>query len=180
MSNRLLPLKRIFTLAATASILLFSTNVNAAERAVFKYRILRQSVSVPELARFAETGEVSTTVGAYIRMAGQAPEQVRQPLTREIKVNPLLLYRVLNSRVGDVVLDKMSEVIHTPDKVGSRQALRAAIMTSALSNNQITLIEVLQNYPTQDVHIDGDRLVELYNQLSALAGRLPINLNLPF
>ncbi|HEY9812096.1 MAG TPA: alpha/beta hydrolase, partial [Candidatus Sericytochromatia bacterium] len=77
-------------LAVGLSILLSGLGADASERAVLKYRILQASVSVPELARFAKTGEVSTSVGFYIKMAGTAPQDVRRPLKEEVKVNPFL------------------------------------------------------------------------------------------
>ena len=160
-------------LAVGLSILLSGLGADASERAVLKYRILQASVSVPELARFAKTGEVSTSVGFYIKMAGTAPQDVRRPLNEEVKVNHFLLSRVLNTPVGEVLLDQISQVIHTPDNLANRQSLRAALVSSALVDGKITLIETLQNYPTQQVHVEGDRLVEVYNQLNQLARRLP-------
>jgi hypothetical protein len=173
MRSLVLSIQGCVGLAVGLSILLSGLGADASERAVIKYRILQASVSVPELAGFAKTGEVSASVGSYLKMAGTAPEDVRRPLNEEVKVNPFLLYRVLNTPVGEVLLDKISEVIHTPDNVANRQSLRAALVSSALADGKITLIETLQNYPTQQVHVEGDRLVEVYNQLNQLARRLP-------
>ena len=85
----------------------------------------------------------------------------------------MLLYQLLKTTVGEVLLDRVSEVIHTPDNLANRQALRSALVMSALPDGNITLIETLQNYPTPDVHVEGDRLAEVYGFLSRLAARLP-------
>ncbi|MGB3203406.1 MAG: alpha/beta hydrolase [Crinalium sp.] len=161
------------SLAVGLSILLSGLRADASERVVLKYRILQTSVSVPELAKFAKTGEASGVLWYYLKKTGTATQDVRRPLNEEIKVNPFLLYQVLNTPVGEVLLDQISQVIHTPDNLANRQSLRSALVSSALPDGKITLIETLQNYPTQQVHVEGDRLVEVYNQLNQLARRLP-------
>lgn len=152
--------------------LLISTQAIAAERVVFKYRILRESVSVPELARFAQTGQISPNLRTYFRLSGQRPETVRQTLTRPIKVNPVLLDRVLNSPLGNGALDQLGQAIQTPKGGAERQALRAALTLSASGDGTITLLEILQNYPTQEVIVDGDRIETAYRQLNEFIDRL--------
>ena len=46
-------------------------------------------------------------------------------------------------------------------------------MGSALPNGKITLIETLQKYPTPEVHVEGDRLVEVVQRISQVTERLP-------
>jgi len=159
--------------AAVASILLCSFRAEAAERVVLKYRIFRESVSVPELTTFAQTGELSPSLRSYMDLTKQDPQKIRRSLNQPIKVNPLLLYQVLNSPFGETLLDQVSQVVHTPSNGASRQALRGAIVSSALPDGNVTLMETLQNYPTQEVYLEGDRLAELYGQMSRLAKRLP-------
>lgn len=144
---------------------------NAAERVVLRYRIFRQSLSVEELSRFAETGELSRTLRSNLALARQDPQQVRRYLTEPVKVNPIFLDRLLNSPVGNTLLDEVSQVIYTPSRRADRQALRAALVLSA-RDGQLSLIEVLQNYPTQEVQVDGDRLEVAYRQLRRLGGRV--------
>lgn len=98
---------------------------------------------------------------------------MRQVLTKEVAVNPILLHRVLNSVPGKLLLDQTSQVIHTPTNRANRQFLRGALMSSALPNGKITLIETLQNYPTPEVHVEGNRLVEVVQKISRVTERLP-------
>ncbi|PPS45431.1 alpha/beta hydrolase [Chroococcidiopsis sp. TS-821] len=149
---------------------------NAAERVVLRYRIFRQSLSVAELAQFAETGELSRSLRSNLARAGQDPVTVRRYLTEPVRVNPVFLDRVLNSPVGNALLDEISQVIHTPSRRADRQALRAALVLSA-RDGQVSLIEVLQNYPTREVQVDGDRLEVAYRQLRRLSGNIQDILN---
>jgi hypothetical protein len=47
------------------------------------------------------------------------------------------------------------------------------LVSSALSEGRITLIETLENYPTPEVHVEGDRLVEVAQKFRDLFERLP-------
>jgi hypothetical protein len=71
------------------------------------------------------------------------------------------------------MLDRASEVVHTPSNRANRESLRGAIVSSALSDGQITLIETLENYPTPEVHVEGERLVDFVQNIRRLLGGLP-------
>ncbi|MBR8827278.1 MAG: alpha/beta hydrolase [Gomphosphaeria aponina SAG 52.96 = DSM 107014] len=147
--------------------------VNAAEWVVLKYGLLFEHISVPELSTFAETGELSASLRAYLRMVNKQPNELREVLTKEIEVDPIILAKVLNSLPGEILLAQVSEVIRTPTHRASRESLRGALVTSALPDGNIRLIEVLENYPTPAVYVEGDRLVEIYNSLNLVLGLLP-------
>lgn len=144
----------------------------AAEQVVLKYSVLERSVSVEELSTFAETGELSPALRTYLRMAQKDPAEVRQSLNREATVNVLLLDRILNSPVGNLALGQMTQAIYTPSREADQAAMRSALILSASGDNRVSLIEVIQNYPTQQVYVDGNRLVAAYQQVSALGNRL--------
>jgi len=170
-------LQRLLAGAIAAGLLLSSSQAIAAEQVVLKYKILREKISVKELTRLTETGTPSPAIAAYLKLAGREPQDIRQPLTQVVTVNPLLLDRVLNSWVGNAVLDQVSQAIHTPSNQANRQALRAAITLSASQDGKLTLMEVLQNYPTQEVEVEGNRLVAASRQLNRLSDRLENLLN---
>ncbi len=167
-----LSLRCALVLIASSPILLFSNNVIAAEQVVLKYRIFRESLSVPELTTFAQTGKLSSSLRVNLALARQNPQQMRQYLTQPVKVDPVLLDRVLNSKIGNFLLDEMSQTIHTPSRRADRQALRSALILSASRDRQLTLLEIIQNYPTSDVEVEGDRLEATYRQLRRLEATL--------
>lgn len=150
--------------------------VNAAEQVVLKYSVLQESISIQELGELSRTGKVSPSLKAYLQMANKNPEELRGWLNDSFKVNPTTLSKVLNSFAGEYVLNQVGQVIHTPSDRANKEALRGAIITSAQKDNTVQLIEVLENYPTQELHVNGDRLMELYQQvegLTAMLGKLP-------
>lgn len=175
-----LSLRRTLVLVASAGILLYSSSAllfeppaaNAAEQVVLKYRIFRESISVEELSTFAETGELSRSLRINFALARQDPKAIRQFLTQPVQVNPVFLDRVLNSPVGNLIVDQVSQFVHTPSRRADRQALRSALVLSASRDNNITLIETIQNYPTSEVELEGERLESASQQLRRLGGLL--------
>lgn len=149
-----------------------STIAIAAERVVLQYGILQGSIPVSDLTTLAETGEAPRTLRAYLRRARQNPDHVRDILTREIAVNPRLLNRLLVSPVGNVVLDQVGMAIHTPSRQSSREAARSTLLLSTADDGRFSLLELIQNYPTQEVYVDGDRLLTTYNQIQTLQERI--------
>ncbi|MEH2152401.1 alpha/beta hydrolase [Nostoc sp.] len=149
-----------------------STPAFAAERVVLKYGIFRESLSVEELSTFAQTGELSGLLKVNLALARQDPKAIRQYLTKPVKVNPVFLDKVLNSQIGNIILDQISQVTYTPSRTADRQALRAALVLSASQDGQVSLIEIIKNYPTNEVEVDGNRLESAYRQLRRLQTNL--------
>lgn len=141
----------------------------AAEEIVLTYRRLEFSLSIDELSAFAETGEMSRSIKFYMEASNQKPKRVRRILTREVEADAVLLDRILNSFAGEYLLDQISTVIHTPSGGADRQAMRSAIVLSASDDNRVSLIEVLENYPTEQIYVEGDRLESAYRNLRDLS-----------
>lgn len=159
-------------LAIAASLFLLPPRAEAAESIVFKYGVLQQSISVAELKTFAQTGELSLPLRGYLLLAGKDPADVRKMLSQEIAINPLLAAQILNSPLAEAILTPLSQAI-APAEGANLEALRSALVNSAVSSGKITLIQALENYPSQEVFLDGDRIVEVYKQISSLSGKLP-------
>lgn len=168
-----LPLRRALVSVASACFLLLGTPALAAERVILKYNILREPISVEELSTFARTGKLSTLLKVAIVLAQQDPEIIRQYLTTPIQISPVALDKVFKSEIGDSTLDELSQVMHTRSRQGDRQALRSAFVASASQDQQITLLEIIQNYPAAEVEIEADRLETAYSQLRRLQASLP-------
>ena len=149
-------------------VLFGQTSALAAEQVVLKYGIFRESISVQELSTFAETGELSRSLRVNFALAQQDPKAIRPYLTTPVKTDLVILDRILNSPIGNVILDELSQVIHTPSRRADRQALRAALVLSASEDGQVTLLEIIENYPTTNVEVDGERLENAYHQLRRL------------
>lgn len=167
-----LPL-RILTLTAgllSAIVPLMATAALAAGQVTWKYKIFRGSVPVEELTALAEQGEVSPTLDRLFKRSGQDPKQAQEILSREFAIDQVTLDRFLNSPLGDIALRQLSDYIHTPSGTADVQAMRAALVLSASEDDRISLIEVVQNYPTGAVIVEGDRIAEAAELISNIQG----------
>ncbi|MEG5000645.1 alpha/beta hydrolase [Microcoleus sp. B4-D4] len=159
-------------LAAGAGVVFYSSAAAAAEKVVLKYSVIRMTLPVSELEVFAGTGKMSPGLEMLLSQAKQDPEAVRRNLTRPVKVNQRFLDGTLHSKVGEIILDEVGQVIRTPSGNANREALRSALVLSATNDNEITLLEAMRNYPAAEVYVEGDRLVEAYGKLVALSEQL--------
>ncbi len=139
-----------------------------------QYRGFSRRVPVALLTALAETGESAGVLRGLLNQAGQNPDDLRSLLTRPLPADPILLDRSLNSLPGEWVLDYVGQSIHTGSGAGDRQALRSALVLSAVDDKQITLLEVLQNYPTEEVVLEGDNIQAAYNRLASFLRPLAI------
>ena len=83
-------------------------------------------------------------------------------------LNHQFVDELMNAPTGDRLLTRMTDVVHTPSGEGSIPALRSAITRSAESDQQITLIELMENYPMDQMYINGMNLMPLMHELSAM------------
>lgn len=156
----------LFTAGASAAV--YSVAGLAAEKVVLKYGFFQESLSVAELSSFAETGDPSPTLAAYMKLANKEPEEIRNALTREVKVSAIVLDRVLNNFIGERVLDEVGKTIRTSTNTANRQALRSALVLSASDDGKLSLIEAIEKYPTQEVEVEVDQLVDTAVKLGEL------------
>jgi hypothetical protein len=144
----------------------------AADKIVLTYGPISMRVPITELEDLAATGETSGQLQELLKLANQEPTSVQTTLTDPVPVNLTVLDLALNSLPGEWVLDQVGEIIHPASGAGSRQALRSALIAAAADDNEITLLEVMQAYPTPELMVRGDRLLETYNRLYEIVAPL--------
>lgn len=152
----------------------------AAERLVLRYGPFSGAIATADLEALAERGELSPALEAYLTLGKQSPERVREILNQGVAIDADWLDSQLNSPWGRTLLDQVGEGIQAHDGQGNRQALRDALTSAARNDGRITVLEVVQRYPAEEVHIQVDRLLRVYEQVqelrdrfNALSSRLP-------
>lgn len=166
----------ISSISPTTSISLTSSTAKAADfqpsvkQLVFTFGSFRPSFSIDELTAFAETGAVPSSMDFYLRLANLKPKILRSVLTREVSVELGFLDSTLNSLLGEYALFQIGQIIHTRTHKANIQALRAGLVLSVRSDNRFSLIEFLQNYPLQQVYVDGIKLASIAREVGRVAG----------
>ncbi|MGP1386291.1 MAG: alpha/beta hydrolase [Thainema sp.] len=136
-----------------------------ANQVIFSYGPFRPSFAVADLAQFAETGRVPAAWSLYFSLAQVDSQVLQTALTQTVPVDLQTVDHLLNSSLGKQSLGFIGQVLHTPSRQANVEAIRSALVFSAADDGQVSLLEFIQNYPAQQLHIDGARLVQLLQQL---------------
>lgn len=137
----------------------------ASEEVIFTYGGLRQSVSLEELQNFAQTGERSPSIDFLLNFSKQNPSLMRWILKQEFPANIKLISDLLNTAPGEYALSQTSSVVSSKSQRADVTALRGALISAASDDNSISLIELLESYPTQQVYINGRILARVRQNL---------------
>lgn len=151
---------------ASMAISLSPHRVSAASEIIFTYGGASQSISLSELQDFAATGKISPALDFLLNFGKQNPFLMRWILRQEFPANTKLIYDLLNTAPGEYVLSQTSSIVSSKSERANITALRGALVTSASNDNVISLIELLENYPTQQVYVDGKILAKVRQNLS--------------
>jgi hypothetical protein len=135
---------------------------------VVRFGPLETSISLAELTQFAEGENLPGAWGSYLRIAGIKPEDFRLALTQELKVDALFLDGFLNSLLGEYALYQAGQLVSTRTGRSNIQALRSAVMLSALDDDRLTALEFLSHYPISRIYLDGVKLSRLGSSLGNL------------
>jgi hypothetical protein len=145
----------------------FASSAGAAEQLVLTYGAYQASFAVSDLEILAKTGEASNALKFYLGLAGLTPDELQAILTAEFDMSHHVLDKILNTQGGEYLLSEVTQVIHTPSQQANIQALRSSLVLSAHDDQKVSLLELLQKYPTQQVYVNGANLIQLANDLSA-------------
>ncbi len=151
---------------ASTSLLFQAQKAIASEEVIFKYGGATQSVSLEELQTFANTGEISSALDFLLKFGKQNPFIIRWILTQQFPANTKLIYDLLNTAPGEYALSQTGNVVSAKSERANVKALRGALVASASDDNLISLIELLEKYPTKEVYVDGKILSQVQRDLA--------------
>ena len=153
--------------AASIAICCSGKKAIASEKVIFHYGGATQSLSLEELQTFANTGEISSGLEFLLNFGKQNPFIIRWILTQKFPADTKLIYDLLNTAPGEYALSQTGNILSSKSERANIKALRGAIVTSASNDNLISLIELIENYPTQEVYVDGKILSKVQRDLAS-------------
>lgn len=156
----------IVMLLAGMAISLSPSKAKASEEIIFTYGGATQTVSLEELQTFADTGEISPALDFLLNFGKQNPSMIRWILNQKFPADTKLVYDLLNTAPGEYVLSQTSNVVGSKSERANIKALRGALVASASDDNVISLIELLDNYPTEQVFVHGKILAKARKNLT--------------
>ena len=143
--------------------LTFSFPLHAAEKIYFVYEPIEESLKVSSLEAFAQDGTIDKNLAFYLELAGVNERKkalFRKVLTKKINVDPVVLSRLLKTDEGERLLEFFGQIINIQGGRNGKFALRGAIITAALDERGLTLLNFLRQLPV-DVQLDVRKAIAL-------------------
>ncbi len=150
----------------TSVSLLVGTGATAAESVTLKYNSDTVTVTLPEMQSFAQSGQLTPTLQTFFQTTQKVPTQWSELLTKEIKI-PYFIERLIHSPKGRYVLHQIDEMVYKSGSKGLEDLDKA--VTKAMADGNISVIEVIRDYPASTINIDLKVVETDYNQIKQLA-----------
>ncbi|MGF1491120.1 MAG: alpha/beta hydrolase [Microcoleaceae cyanobacterium] len=134
---------------------LIAPPAQSASNIVISLGSARTSVSVEDLSQFAQAGEVTPILALYgTLLRVENGEQVRELLQTPFDASPWAVDQVIDSPTGDLIFRRLGNVLKTETGENGSAALKEAIQTSLKSPGGLTVLQILQNFPGENILVD--------------------------
>ena len=140
----------------------------AAEQVTLIIGPLNRSIQVSELRRLAETGEAQGDLETILKASGQSPEVAGWLLTQSIPLDLVETHNRLMSPPGEFMLGALGQIV-APRRSNALglEALRSAILLSLSEDNEMSILELLERYPT-DARVNVEVLLDTATDLRGI------------
>ena len=166
-----LGLGTLSSLALSSLTLLFLGTARpaiAAERVTLTFGFAEVSTSVEALRAYGERGEISDELEFYLSLLSEEQRlQFRQALQARQAIEPYRLSKFLRSSIGNNILRYLGDVVQTAGRRDGSRGLRGALVLSAAEPEGLSLLGVLENFPTSTVRIDSLRGFQIVSGITA-------------
>ena len=155
----------------------------AAEEIKIIYSLFSRTIKVNSLKTFAEEGNSTRKLKRILRTTGSPDNEIREVLNKEFEIPIRIASKLVYSEIGNVVLTRLSSIIHPPranDERTGMLALRASVIQGInLGNGKINLIKFFEAYPTKTVILDVSALSKVMNKVESISELLTFFTNSP-
>lgn len=122
-------------------------------------------ISVDSLEKFATTGEMTREFRLYAKFVDRETlAQLRYWLNNRFECDRVAMYNFTKSPEGEQFLQDLGTAIKTHPKRNGFYAIRSALIAAAdepVNSDGWTVIEAMQNFPTEDLQINTKELFQL-------------------
>ena len=175
-------LKYHFILFFTALLL---TPIAKGAETIYLYKgTFSRTLKIEELNEFKRTKIPSTKLKNLLMITNQKEKELHKILSYKIEVPLKTSSRLMNSKIGEVFLSRLSKIIH-PNKILNKnisiKALRSGIILSSYKNNQkINLIDFFKAYPNKNIAINLNALTKTLQKAESIKELIKFYSNSPF
>ncbi len=164
--------------------LFFYPSAKSAEN-IFLYKgTFSRTIEIEELNKFNEKGKPSNKLKSLMKILNLNDKDLQNFLSYKIEVPLKTSSRLMNSKIGEVFLSRLSKIIY-PNKISntktSIKAIRSGVILSSYKNNEsINLIDFFKEYPNKNIAIDLNALNKAFKKAESLKELIDFYSNSPF
>tara|TARA_B100000524_G_C23619747_1_gene359218 strand:+ start:80 stop:634 length:555 start_codon:yes stop_codon:yes gene_type:complete len=165
-------------------ILFFNQSAKGAENLFLYKGTFSRSIKIEELSKFKLTKKPSNKLKNLIKITGQKEKNLHKILSTKIEFPIKTSSKLMNSRIGEVFLSRLSKIIY-PNKISniklSTKAMRSGLLIGSFNNNQkINLIDFLKAYPNKNIAFDLNALSKTLKKVDSLKELIEFYADSPF
>ena len=165
-------------------ILFFNQSAKGAENLFLYKGTFSRSIKIEELSKFRLTKKPSNKLKNLIKITGQKEKNLHKILSTKIEFPIKTSSKLMNSRIGEVFLSRLSKIIH-PNKISniklSTKAIRSGLLIGSFNNDQkINLIDFLKAYPNKNIAFDLNALSKTLKKVDSLKELIEFYADSPF
>ena len=165
-------------------ILFFNQSAKGAENLFLYKGTFSRSIKIEELSKFRLTKKPSNKLKNLIKITGQKEKNLHKILSTKIEFPIKTSSKLMNSRIGEVFLSRLSKIIH-PNKISNiklgTKAMRSGLLIGSFNNNQkINLIDFLKAYPNKNIAFDLNALSKTLKKVDSLKELIEFYADSPF
>lgn len=148
---------------------LLSTPAAAAERVYLSIGVFERSIAIDDLEIYAREGRVTSNLRPYLRyFTPKDQEQMRSLLLTQADVSAVAVAQFLYTDQGEALLERISRIIRTQSPEAAPLAIRAALILAADSDDGLTPLNVLNEFPLNDLRISVDATLNFVSEVENL------------
>ena len=146
--------------------------VHSAEKIKITYSIFSRTININSLKRYSLTGKAEKNLKRLLRATNASNEEILSILNKNFDIPLPIASKVLYSEIGNIVLSRLSKIIHPPkarDEITGKLALRSSVIKGIhMGEGKINLIRFFESYPTKTVILDVSALSKILNKVESI------------
>lgn len=140
-----------------------------AERVTISYGVLERSIAVESLEQYAQDGTIAKDLRSYTQLLDESQrQQLQQALSVRADLGVVAVSQFLYTAQGEILLQRLGEVVRTDANLSGFYALRSALILAADSPEGLTFLNVLRQFPLSNIRIDLGRTLQILGELQQL------------
>ena len=170
-SKSLIP--KIFFVLLTNLIFFNTPKAQSAEEIKIIYSVFSRTVTVDSLKTFAKSGYSSKSLRNILNATGSSDKEIQSVLNNNFEIPITIASKLVYSEIGNVVLNRVSSILHTPNTNDERTgmlALRSSVIKGLYTGNgKINLVSFFESYPTKTVILNVNALSKVMNKVQSIS-----------